>query len=175
MTMRVVVLDTETTGINFKGKVSDGHRIIEVACVEIVGREITGKEFHALVNPGIRVSKGATKVHGITDDKLKSKPKFQKISKKLLDFIGESDVIIHNAPFDIEFLDEEFKKLPKKYQPKRTFNFIDTLPIARSIFPGEDNTLDALARKFELTRENKRTHGALEDARLLAKIFLMIC
>lgn len=173
--MRLVALDTETTGLNFKGDICKGHRIIEIACIEIVDGRVTGRQFHHLINPGMPICKNASKIHGITDDEVKDKPTFKRIVKKLLDFIGSSTIIIHNAPFDIAFLDQEFNLLSKKDRPNRIFNYIDTLPMTRNRFPGEDNTLDALARRFGLLTDGKqRVHGALTDAKLLAEIYLLL-
>jgi len=173
--MRLIAVDTETTGLNYKGNVCKDHRIIEIACVEIVHGVITGKEFHAFVNPQMKISAKAKNIHGTSDEFLKDKPLFKDIVKPFLDFIGGDTVIIHNAPFDIAFLNKEFSILKEKDKPTQTFNYVDTLAIARSIFPGEDNTLDALCNKFGLTDKKKRDcHSALEDARMLAELYLKV-
>lgn len=173
--MRYLALDTETTGLNFRGDVCRDHRIIEIACVEIIDGVITGKEFHSFINPnGVEVSRGAQKVHGITNESLKDKPKFKDVIQPLLDFIDDSPLVIHNAPFDIAFLNKEFNLL-SNHTPKRVFKYVDTLAIARDLFPGEDNTLDALCAKYNITGGGKRrVHGALMDARLLAKLFILM-
>lgn len=169
--MRFVALDTETTGLNFKGKVSNNHRIIEIACVEIEDGKITGKEFHTFLNPKIKISKGAERVHGVGDKDLQDKPEFKDIVDDFLSFLKGAHVVIHNAPFDIAFIDKEFNLLNVERQPCSTFYYIDTLKITREMFPGEDNTLEAVCKRFDIERRGT-LHGALEDARMLAKLFL---
>lgn len=171
--MRFIVLDTETTGLAKGDDVTKGHRIIEVAAVEVVDGKITGNEFHSLVNPGIRITPGATKIHGIKNISLVRSPTFRQIARDLLNFIGDSTLVIHNAPFDIAFLNKEFSLLDTEQQPKRTFKYIDTLSLARNMFPGENNKLDALVSRFSLGEE-KRVHGALVDSKLLAKLFIIL-
>lgn len=174
--MRYVTLDTETTGLNSKGNVCLNHRIIELACVEIIDGRITENTFHTYLNPGVSISPKATKIHGIKNKSLKGKPKFSDIVKDFLSFIGTSHVIIHNAPFDIAFLDQEFSLLPKTKRPTNTFYYIDTLDIGRELFPGQDNTLDALYNRFFYDENDgvKRIHGALQDAKMLANVFLRL-
>ena len=172
--MRFVVLDTETTGLNKKGSVSKGHRVIEIGCVEIVDGCLTGKEFHVYLDPERRVSRGALKLHGVTDAFLKGKPKFKDIVGDLLAFIGDSELVIHNASFDTQFMDMEFEMLPEDLQPKRRFIVNDTLSKAREIFPGQRNTLEALAMRFGLGIQKDKFHSALIDARVLASVFLHI-
>lgn len=168
------MLDTETTGLNFRGEVCRDHRVIEVACVEIVDGVITGKEFHSFINPNdVKVSLGAQKVHGITDEFLKDAPTFDQIIRRMLSFIGDSPLVIHNAPFDIAFLNKEFNLLQPEHIPRQIFKYIDTLAISRALFPGENNTLDALCNRFAIM-DGKRVHGALTDARLLARLFLLM-
>lgn len=174
--VRQIALDTETTGMN-KARggnrtVTVGHRIIEIGCVEIIDRVITGRSFHTLVNPGRKIDPKATAVHGITDAHVKNSPRFADIVDQLLDFINGDEVIIHNAPFDTAFLDKEFRILPNHKQPSINFSCIDTLVIARAIFPGEDNTLNALCQRFNVA--NAVEHSALLDAVMLAHVYLKL-
>ena len=171
--MREVILDTETTGLNRKGKgngVSVGHRIVEVACVELIDGKISGRKFHTYVNPERKVDPKATEIHGLTNDFLEDKPIFAEIAGKLLDFINDSVLIIHNASFDIEFLDQEFRRLKPKDQPKGTFEVIDTLQVARTIFPRMRNDLNSLAKHFDI-EINREKHGALIDCEILAHVY----
>lgn len=170
--MREIVLDTETTGMCRKSKdPSKNHGIIEIACVELINREPSGNHFHAYVNPSpIQIDDKATKIHGIKQDFLEDKPSFDEIACELLEFIGDSPIIIHNAPFDISFLDREFSKLKKTNQPQRNFLYTDTLEISRNIFPYERNDLNTLARKFDVNI-NRDKHGALTDCEILARVY----
>lgn len=175
--MRLIALDTETTGMNKKrmamADVAVGHRIIEIGAVEIRDGRITGRQFHRYIEPGCEVDVAATKIHGLTNEFLEGKPKFEDIVEELLDFIGDDEVIIHNAAFDIAFLDKEFKLLNRRLQPSgKTFIVTDTLSLARSMFPGQDNTLNGLGDRYGI--EGRTRHGALIDAIILAKIYLMI-
>lgn len=175
--MRQIALDTETTGMNkIRGNngalVAVGHRIIEIACVEILDGVITGSTFHTYINPQRKIDKQATAVHGITDDMVKNAPKFKDIATALLEFIGDSNIIIHNAPFDLAFLDKEFNMLPKKKQPTNKYTVIDTLKIARWLFPGQHNTLEGLCHRFNIA--NKVEHSALLDAVMLAHLYLKL-
>ena len=174
--MREVTLDTETTGMNraHNGDPSEGHRIIEIACVEILDGKVTGRHFHAYVNPGIKIDPASTKIHGITQDFLKNKPRFRDIVGPLLEFIGDAEIIIHNAPFDTAFLDKEFSLLPKKLKPKRDYIVTDTLEMARDLFPGEDNKLDSLAGRLKIGLHREVRHNALIDAQILARVYLMM-
>ena len=174
--MRFVALDVETTGINKRGDndVVGNHRIIEIALVEIVDNVITGKYFHSYLNPQRSVSSGAFKVHGITDSFLQGKPGFSHIVTQFLDFIGDSPVVIHNAPFDTAFIDMELSLLPVRLRPRTVFQVIDTLDVARALFPGMKNDLDSLCFRFGL-KPKRQVHGALKDAIELANIFLVIC
>lgn len=172
--MREVVLDTETTGLKRKGNggsVCDGHRIIEIACVELINGEITGRKFHALINPGCKIDKKATSIHGITSESLKGKPKFEEIAGELIDFIQDSVLIIHNAPFDIQFLDQEFRKLKKKDQPQGNFDVVDTLEMARRLYPNMKNDLNSLAEHFKIDIQREK-HSALVDSEILARVYL---
>ena len=171
---RQIVLDTETTGLTRRGhggKVCDGHRIIEIACVELIDRKVTGRQFHRYVNPGCKIDPRAVKVHGITDEFLEGKPSFDYVVGDFLDFVGDGELIIHNAPFDVAFLDQEFTLLEERQQPiGRRFRVLDTLAMARWMFPGVSNTLQALCVRYEVA--STVTHGALLDALMLAHVYL---
>lgn len=170
--MRFVVLDLETTGLNRTGDVSMNHRIIEIACVEIIDNIITGKEYQSYVNPERDITKQATKIHGITNDAVGKAVKFKDIATDVLEFIGkDSTIVIHNAKFDTSFLDLEFNLLDEKLQPQGIFPVVDTLEIARHNFPFEPCTLDNLSKIFDVKIERVK-HGALTDARILAEIFI---
>ena len=166
---RLVVLDTETTGLD----VNDGHRIIEIGCIEIINRTITNNSFHKYVNPDRSIDEGAQNVHGITLSMLKDKPKFSDIIEELLEYLDQSDLIIHNAPFDLGFLVRELDILNKDSD---TFvaqrKIIDTLTMSRKKFPGKRNTLDALCARFSVDNTERSYHGALLDANLLASVYL---
>lgn len=168
--MRFIALDTETTGMNRKRGCSPvaGHRIIEIACVEVVDGRVRST-FHSLINPNRSIDEAAKKIHGITDDRVRTAPYFRDIAKDLLDFIGTSTLVIHNAAFDIAFLDKEFRLLPSGEQPICTFHYVDTLAIARSMFPGADNSLRGLCRRFHIPFDTQ--HGALTDATMLAYLY----
>ena len=170
--MRLIVLDTETTGMNKSGNdVCQDHRIIEIGCVELIDDVITGKQFHRYINPGRKVDPKAFDVHGIDDDFLVDKPDFEDIAEDFLDFIGTSDLIIHNAPFDVAFLNKEFRMLSSNMQPHGwRFRVFDTLALARALFPGMNNTLDALCARYSIP--NGMKHGALVDAVRLARVYL---
>lgn len=169
--MRFVCLDTETTGFSRKGDVSVDHRIIEIGCVEIDDGVVTGSVFRSYINPLRSIDPKASRVHGITDKDVEDAPVFSDVVSKFLDFIGDSIVIIHNAPFDIAFLDKEFLLLPPAVRPKCVFYYIDTLAWARSMFPNQDNRLDALALRYQIDLGRDK-HGALIDAMMLARVFL---
>lgn len=171
--MRFIVLDTETTGFN-RGEVSRTHRIIEIACIEIIDGVITGKEFHAFVDPGRLISKKAVEIHGITNSFIKGKRRFEDVASQFFTFIADSIIVIHNAAFDISFLNKEFNLLPNRLKPYGSrFEFIDTLIIARALFPGADNSLDGLALRFQITGRDG-VHSALSDARILARVWLLL-
>ena len=149
-----------------------GHRVIEVGCVEVVDWAVTGRVFHTFLNPGRAVDPKALAVHGVTDEFLNDKPKFEDVVRELLGFIGESVLVIHNAPFDISFLDQEFSLLRRDLQPiGALFQFVDTLAMARAMFPGMKNGLDSLCLRFD-AGERVGRHNALEDARLLAHVYV---
>lgn len=170
--VRFVVLDTETTGFTRERgfAICYDHRVIEVACVEIEDGVRTGVVFHAYVNPGRDVDPGAARVHGITNAFLRNKLQFKDVAGDLVRFIGKSIVVMHNAPFDIAFLNQEFGLLDE--QPVQEFRFIDTLALARSRFPGFRNDLNSLCLAVGL--DGRGRHGALVDAELLAMVFLVL-
>lgn len=172
--MREIVLDTETTGLNRRGDVSKGHRVIEIGCVEIDNGVVTGREFHSYLNPGRKIDKKAVAIHGIKDGDVKNKPVFGDVVDEFLSFIGDGVLIIHNAPFDIAFLNQEFSLLsPQKRPYGRIFRFIDTLPLTRKLFPGCDNRLDALISRLGIDTE-RIMHGALLDAQCLSKVWVLL-
>ncbi len=166
--MRRVVLDTETTGLIL----AEGHRIIEVAGIELDDRTATGNEFHQYLNPERDIESEAQKVHGLTSEFLASKPKFYEIADELYEFIKGSELIIHNASFDLEFLNAEFQLLEKSYAPiERVCRIIDTIDIARQMRPGRRNSLDALANEYGIDISARTTHGALLDAGILVSVY----
>jgi len=168
--MRQIVLDTETTGIDTR----EGHRLIEVGCVELLHRRATGKHFHSYLNPDRDIDEGAQRVHGISRAMLADKPRFGEVAEALLEFIGTDELVIHNATFDLGFLDYEFGLLAPE-QPVRIAercSVLDTLPLARKLHPGQKNSLDALCKRYNVDNSNRELHGALLDARLLADVYL---
>jgi DNA polymerase III subunit epsilon len=168
--MRQIFLDTETTGL----EPEQGHRIIEIACVEMVNRKLTGKHFHRYVNPDREIEEGAIEIHGITNDFLADKPRFAQISDDFLVFIKGADLIIHNAPFDVGFINHEFNLLARQdIQAISAYcRVIDTLVMARQKHPGQKNSLDALCRRYEVDNSHRELHGALLDAEILAEVYL---
>lgn len=167
--MRQIVLDTETTGT----EVTQGHRILEIGCLELVDRRITGRHFHHYVNPERESDAGALAVHGISQEFLASKPFFHEIVEKLLDFIKGAQLIIHNASFDMSFLNAELKLAGKKFGQILDYcTVLDTLPLARQLHPGQRNNLDALCKRYSVNNSHRDLHGALLDAELLAKVYL---
>lgn len=166
---RQIILDTETTGLNW----SEGHRIIEIGCLEMVNRRYTGNSFHYYLNPERQVDKAALAVHGLTDDFLKDKKLFKDIAEELFAFINAAELIIHNAAFDVGFLNYEFGRLEKKYlQLENASTILDTLLLARQKHPGQSNSLDALCRRYEINITHRELHGALKDAKLLGQVYL---
>jgi len=166
---RLIVLDTETTGLD----VDDGHKIIEIGCVEIIDRNITANFFHEYVNPKRLIEEKAFEVHGISNESLENKPIFSEIIDKFMDYISDSTLIIHNAPFDVGFLRAEINfsgQNPDNVNIKR--EILDTLKIARKNFPGKRNSLDALCSRYSVDNTDRNLHGALLDARLLANVYL---
>ena len=168
MIKRQIVLDTETTGLNPKL----GDRIIEIGCVEIVDRRISERHFHAYVNPEREIDEGASRVHGLTREDLTSKPKFPEIAPGFLDFIRGAELIIHNADFDVEFLDQELARCNLGRLNDHVEKISDTLALARESHPGKKNSLDALCERYFIDHSNRTLHGALLDARLLAECYL---
>lgn len=166
--MRQILLDTETTGLSAK----DGHRIIEVAAVEMINRKLTGNHYHQYICPQRPIDQGAVDVHGLTEAFLSDKPLFSHISTSLFEFIQGAELIIHNAPFDISFLDYEFQKITTEFSIRTHCGVIDTLTLARKKHPGVPNNLDALCRRYEIDNSNRQLHGALLDANLLAAVYL---
>jgi len=166
--MRQVVLDTETTGLEAK----EGHRIIEVGCIEIVSRRITERRLHHYINPERASDDGAVAVHGLTDEFLADKPKFADIVEDLLAFVRGAEVIIHNAPFDLEFLDAELARLGRPPFREHCAAVTDTLKLARELHPGKRNSLDALCERYGVSNSHRTLHGALLDAGLLADVYL---
>lgn len=166
---RQIILDTETTGLS----VDYGHRLIEVGCLEMVNRRLTGRTFHHYINPGRTIEAGATKVHGISNDFLVDKPYFREIALSLFEFIQDAELIIHNAPFDVGFLNAEFLHIDKKYSPiTHHCEVFDTLAFARKMHPGQQNSLDALCKRYSIDNNHRTLHGALLDAELLAEVYL---
>jgi DNA polymerase-3 subunit epsilon len=165
---RQVVLDTETTGLNAKL----GDRIIEIGCVEILSRHVAERHFHVYLNPERDVDLGATRVHGLTLEDLRAKPKFAEVAKELLDFVAGAEVLIHNADFDVEFLDLELRRLRMGKFQDHVAKVTDTLAFARELHPGRKNSLDALCERYFVNNANRTVHGALLDAGLLAECYL---
>jgi len=168
MTARQIVLDTETTGLNAKL----GDRVIEIGCVEILSRRITERHFHAYVNPERDIEDGAAKVHGMTREFLADKPRFAEVAGDFLEHIRGAELIIHNADFDVEFLDMELKRVKAGLLADHVAKITDTLAFARELHPGKKNSLDALCERYLVDNSNRTLHGALLDARLLAECFL---
>ena len=168
--MRQIVLDVETTGL----EAAAGHRIIEIGCVEILNRRPTGQKFHRYLNPEREIDAGALAVHGIEMTRLLSAPRFAEIAADLITFIDGSELIIHNAPFDVGFLDAEFARLPG--EPRRCVSglcrVLDTLALARSLHPGQRNSLDALCKRYSVDNTKRELHGALLDAGILVDVYL---
>jgi len=166
--VRQIVLDTETTGLAAR----EGHRIIEVGAIEIVGRRITDRRLHHYVNPERDSDEGALAVHGLTKHFLSDKPKFGEVADELLAFVSGAEVIIHNASFDLEFLDEELKKLARPAFAEHCAKVTDSLTLARELHPGKRNSLDALCERYGVSNRHRTLHGALLDAGLLAEVYL---
>lgn len=171
---RQIVLDTETTGMNQFGAHYEGHCIIEIGAVEMINRRLTGRTFHVYIKPNRPVDPDAIKVHGITDEMLADKPSFDAIAEEFIEFIRGAELIIHNAPFDVGFMDYEFGKLAKT-QNVKTANIsmvTDSLAMARKMYPGKRNNLDALCDRLNIDNSKRTLHGALLDAEILADVYL---
>jgi DNA polymerase-3 subunit epsilon len=167
--MRQIVLDTETTGL----EPELNHRIIEIGCVEILNRRVTGRTFHRYLNPERAIDEGAMSVHGIKRADLDDKPKFREIAAELVEFIKDAELVIHNAAFDVAFLDHELAKLPGETGRVASLcNVLDSLALARSMHPGQRNNLDALCKRYEVDNSRRDLHGALLDAQILAEVYL---
>ncbi|HEY8386577.1 MAG TPA: DNA polymerase III subunit epsilon [Porticoccaceae bacterium] len=167
--MRQIVLDTETTGI----EVSQDHRIIEIGAVELVNRRLTGRHFHRYINPEREVEEGAFQVHGISNEFLADKPLFARIVDEFLEFVRGAQLVIHNAPFDVGFLNHELEKLDGGYGRIQDYcSVIDTLAMARQMHPGQKNNLDALCKRYMVDNSQRELHGALLDAEILADVYL---
>lgn len=169
--MRQIVLDTETTGLD----PAQGHRIIELGCVELVDRKLTGRHLHLYINPEREVEAGALEVHGITNEFLADKPVFGAFADSFLEFVTGAELVIHNAPFDIGFLDHELGLLARGYRRMLDYcGVLDTLAMARKKHPGQKNNLDALCKRYEVDNSQRDLHGALKDAEILADVYLMM-
>lgn len=166
--MRQVVLDTETTGIG------DGHRIIEIGCVELVNRKLTGRHYHQYINPQRLVDPEAMEVHGITDEFLADKPVYSQIVDDFMAFINGAQLVIHNAPFDVGFMDMEFGLLNGYPKTADICSVLDTLVLAREKHPGQRNSLDALCRRYGIDNSHRELHGALLDSEILADVYLFM-
>lgn len=166
--MRQIVLDTETTGLS----VADGHRIIEIGCLEVVDRRVTGRNLHFYVNPERAIDEGAMAVHGITPEMLQDKPRFGEVAAEVMAFIHDAELIIHNAPFDVGFLDAELDRLGAGALREHCASVLDTLAMARELHPGKRNSLDSLCERYGISNAHRKLHGALLDAELLAEVYL---
>ncbi|MDA8011679.1 MAG: DNA polymerase III subunit epsilon [Gammaproteobacteria bacterium] len=167
--MRQIVVDTETTGLEF----SQGHRVVEIGCVELLNRRVTGETFHRYINPQRDIDEAALEIHGITAEKLKDEPVFADIADELLAFIRGAELIIHNAPFDVEFLNGEFAHAGRGDGViEKHCEILDTLVMARHKHPGQRNSLDALCKRYAVDNEQRTLHGALLDAEILADVYL---
>ncbi len=168
--MRQIVLDTETTGL----EIVQGHRVIELGCVELVNRRLTGGHFHYYLNPDREIDAGALEVHGITAEFLLDKPRFEDIVNEFIDFIRDAELIIHNAEFDVGFLTRELQLADTGYGPLEDYcdKVLDTLAMARKLHPGQRNSLDALCRRYQIDNAHRELHGALLDAEILADVYL---
>jgi DNA polymerase-3 subunit epsilon len=167
--LRQIILDTETTGLDPQG----GHRIIEIGCVEVINRRLTGTTFHRYINPERPIDRGAEEVHGLTLEFLKDKPKFIEIIDEFLAFVEGAELVIHNAPFDVGFLNAEFKLLKRRLKNLEEYcSVTDTLAMARKMHPGQRNSLDALCKRYGIDNAGRDLHGGLLDANLLALTYL---
>jgi DNA polymerase-3 subunit epsilon len=165
---RQVVLDTETTGLS----ASLGDRVIEVGCIELLSRRVSDNHFHRYVNPERKSEEGALRVHGLTDEFLADKPKFAEIATPFLDYVRGAELVIHNADFDVEFLDLELERAGLGRLQDHVAGVVDTLALARELHPGRRNSLDALCERYAVSNAHRTLHGALLDARLLAEVYL---
>jgi DNA polymerase-3 subunit epsilon len=166
--MRQVVLDTETTGL----EVEQQHRVIEIGCVELFNRRLTGRTFHQYLNPERDIDEGAQQVHGLTREKLAKEPTFAQVHPDFLEFIRDAELIIHNAPFDIAFLNAELARIEIAHKISDLCRVLDSLALARQMHPGQRNNLDALCKRYSVDNSRRDYHGALLDARILAEVYL---
>ena len=165
---RLIVLDTETTGL----EPSQGHRIIEIGCVELVNRRLTGNNYHQYIQPDREVDEGALQVHGISNEFLADKPRFEDIADDLMSYLKGAELVIHNAPFDVGFLDHELKLLGSYGAISDHCGITDTLVMARKMHPGQKNNLDALCKRYDVNNTHRDLHGALLDAEILSDVYL---
>ncbi|WP_449287211.1 DNA polymerase III subunit epsilon [Marinobacter sp. PE14] len=168
--MRQIVLDTETTGID----PAEGHRIIEIGCVELMERQLTGRNYHVYINPDREVEAEAITIHGITNEFLTDKPRFAEIADEFFEFIKGAELVIHNAAFDVGFMDSEFARLKPVRKTADHCGIVDSLAIARARHPGQKNNLDALCKRYGVDNSNRDLHGALLDAEILADVYLLL-
>jgi len=169
--MRQIVLDTETTGL----EPAEGHRIIEIGCVELIDRRLTRNSFHQYLQPDREIDQGAVQVHGITDEFLRDKPRFADIAEDFIGYVRGAELIIHNAPFDLGFLNHELGLWREDAEPiDKLCRITDTLVMARSLHPGQRNSLDALCKRYEVDNSQRDLHGALLDAEILADLYLVM-
>ena len=167
--MRQIILDTETTGLDVKS----GHRIIEIGCIEVINRKVSGQNFHTYLNPDRKVDEGAFEVHGLSNDFLSNQPFFSDIVSEFLEFVKNTELVIHNASFDLSFINVEMSRLnilPNGIQEICTI--LDTLKLARDLHPGQRNSLDALCKRYSIDSSRRELHGALLDAEILAEVYL---
>lgn len=170
---RQIVLDTETTGMNKLGVHYEGHKIIEIGAVEVINRRLTGRHFHVYLKPDRLIDPEAYNIHGISDEFLADKPTFDQVADEFIDFIRGGELVIHNAPFDIGFMDYEFGKLNRNIGKTETFcKVTDSLQLARKLFPGKRNSLDALCDRYFIDNTKRTLHGALLDSEILAEVYL---
>ncbi len=174
--MRQIIFDTETTGMNFNARdKSEGHRIIELGCVEAINRRPTGRNLHLYFKPDRKVEEEALAVHGITDEFLSDKPTFAEKLEEIESFLeGADELIAHNSNFDCQFLNRELKLANRDYRIEQKFNIVDSLQIAKKRFPGQKNNLDALCKRFRVDNSNREKHGALLDSELLLEVYLKL-
>jgi DNA polymerase-3 subunit epsilon len=167
--MRQVILDTETTGLEPK----DGHRVIEIGCIELVNRRVTGRRFQKYLNPERTIDAAAVAVHGLTNERLAREPKFADVAAEFVAFVRDAELVIHNAPFDVGFLDAEFERLPGERMTIASLcRVLDTLALAREMHPGQRNSLDALCKRYSVDNSRRDLHGALLDADILVNVYL---
>ncbi len=169
--MRQIVLDTETTGF-YANHAEHPDRMVEIGCVELVNRKLTGNNLHFYLNPGRDSDEGALRVHGLTTEFLSDKPKFEEIAQQLVDYVADAEIIIHNAPFDLAFLDMELGRTGRPVFKDYVAGVLDTLVLAKEMFPGKRNSLDALCSRLEVDNSGRTLHGALLDAELLADVYI---